>query len=1100
MADQSIGAARVHLIVDATDWDSTLKQARSAAEQFGSDAERAFDKTSGGVRRASERLLDYVASLGRADTQMERYVRNAQRAGVDEPIIRAAITRWEQYQQQIQETSRALQEAAAMNRAFDTQRAAVSQREIGGLLGVGDSDAAAQARRRADAEAALLPLLQQQERAYNSIYQEAQSINRARDEALRSQAQADINSLLGVSDSGSEQRIRRQADARAALTGIIEQEIAAEQRLEAQRLKGQQFLQYLNNLRETAGKTHWEVLQLKAAQAGVSSEAAPLIQGLQDQAEAMNHAGITANQYRWAMQGLPAQFTDIGVSLAGGQKPWLVLLQQGGQITNMFGGLKTAAQAVGQALLRMINPLTITATVAAAAGYAWWKLGEDARNARKNIEDMAVQVDDITRLGYFARSEAEVRSYAESLADLGNVKIGRLTDVMAGIDFNDQSLAAGELFTAITRISGKNEEVREQWQEITNAMLSSTGAAADQLFSVAAITEEQRNTIQALEDIGNLEEARAMVLSGILEVAKQEEFYSQLKYPALRNEREVTARISDNRREIARLQQLGTEASLIMAMNLANENRELDDQLAKLRSRNGLLMGAFDQSAENQLRQRMEGLQADLNSVVGRYGTLQEQRALAVAEAEAQHRKALLGATTDAERGLMEHTHQLRMEGINAEYDERAKRDAQRGRRRQGSDSTQAIRDAMQAELAAVATQTRLLQSQYDQRELAVEDYYDKLRQHAGTELEITLRAIDLQKQAVAGREDAAERIERLESQAARAREQFAQQAIELADGERQAVLQREVAYRQFTRSLADANEELERSMQSQVAAVSMGSMRHAQLERENDIMREQMHAIRDVRRQVEDRTITAEEGERRIQAAMANTVKQMEIMRRGYDELREAQSSFTNGAARALEDFMDGAADVATQGYQLVSSALDGFADATARALGGVSGSFEQFFQSLHVQILQFIVRQQLSKWVRSLMGGGTDSEGNVMGGIFDLFGDSWGFAQGGAPGGGISAYRNQIVSQPTIFPFARGGVPNIGLVGERSGRPHEAIMPLSRMPGGNLGVEVKTDQQRGPTHVNQTFVVQGTPDRSTREQMARKMGRETSRAIARG
>lgn len=1099
MADQSIGAARVHLIVDATDWDATLKQARSSAEQFGADAERAFDKTSGGVRRAAERLLDYVASLGRADTQMERYVRNAQRAGVDEPIIRSAISRWEQYQRQIDATTNALREAQQIDRAFNTQRAAVSQREISSLVGVGDSDAAAQARRRADAEAALLPLLQQQERAYASIYNEAQNINRARDEAVRGQAQMDINQLLGVADGDGEQRIRRQADARAALTGIIEQEIAAEQRLEAQRLKGQQFLQYLENLRDTAGKTHWEVLRLKAAQAGVSEEALPMIQGLEDQAAAMGHAGMTAKQYEWAMRGLPAQFTDISVGLATGQKWWMVLLQQGGQIKDMFGGLRPAIQAVGQQLLRLVNPLTITVALAAAAGYAWWKLGEDARNASKNIEEMSGSVDDITRMGYFARSEAEVRSFAEAISELNNVKLGRLTDVMAGIDFHDQSMAAGELYTAITRIAGKNEDIREQWQEITNAMLSSTGAAADQLFSVAAITEEQRNTIQALEDIGNLEEARAMVLSGILEVAKQEEFYSQLKYPALRNEREVTARIQENRVRILQLQRQGSEASMVTAMNLGFENRELEDQLVLLRSRNSLMMGAADQSAENQQRMRMDKLQADLNATVARYGTLQEQRAMAVAEAEAEHRKSLLGATSEAERAMMEHTHRLRMTGINDEYDEREKREAMRGQRqRRGSDGTQAIRDAMQAELAAVATQTRLLQSQYDQRELSVEAYYDKLRAYAGQELEITLRAIDLQKQAVAGREDAAERIERLESQAARAREQHMQQAIELADGERQAVLQREVAYRQFTRSLSDANEELERSMASQVAAVSMGARRHEQLERENDILRQQDEAIRDVRRQVEDRTISAEEGERRIQDAMANTVRQMEIMRRGYDDLREAQSSFTNGAARALEDFMDSAADVATQGYEMVSSALDGFADATARALGGVSGSFEQFFENLHIQILQFIVRQQLSKWIGSLMSGG-NSRGDA-GTLFDLFSGEWGFAKGGTPGGGTAAYRNQIVSQPTIFPFAKGGVPNMGIMGERSGRPHEAIMPLARTPGGDLGVRVVESGQRGPISMNQTFVVPGTPDRSTREQMARKVGRETSRAMARG
>ncbi|MFH2082068.1 MAG: hypothetical protein ABIK08_11355 [Pseudomonadota bacterium] len=51
-----------------------------------------------------------------------------------------------------------------------------------------------------------------------------------------------------------------------------------------------------------------------------------------------------------------------------------------------------------------------------------------------------------------------------------------------------------------------------------------------------------------------------------------------------------------------------------------------------------------------------------------------------------------------------------------------------------------------------------------------------------------------------------------------------------------------------------------------------------------------------------------------------------------------------------------------------------------------------------------------------------------------------------------GLSAYRNTVVSQPTVFPFAQG----VGLMGEKPDSPGEAIMPLTRMNGGDLGVKV--------------------------------------------
>lgn len=71
----------------------------------------------------------------------------------------------------------------------------------------------------------------------------------------------------------------------------------------------------------------------------------------------------SAGQIRNAMRMLPAQFTDIGVSLAGGQSPFLVLLQQGGQIRDMFGGFGAAFRGIAS----FITPMTVGIGAAAAA-------------------------------------------------------------------------------------------------------------------------------------------------------------------------------------------------------------------------------------------------------------------------------------------------------------------------------------------------------------------------------------------------------------------------------------------------------------------------------------------------------------------------------------------------------------------------------------------------------------------------------------------------------------------------------------------------------------------------------------------------------------
>ena len=79
----------------------------------------------------------------------------------------------------------------------------------------------------------------------------------------------------------------------------------------------------------------------------------------------VNTLGVSAKQTAAAMRTLPAQFTDIVTSLQGGQSPFTVLLQQGGQIKDSFGGIGNAAKALGS----LLTPARVAfGGVAAAAG------------------------------------------------------------------------------------------------------------------------------------------------------------------------------------------------------------------------------------------------------------------------------------------------------------------------------------------------------------------------------------------------------------------------------------------------------------------------------------------------------------------------------------------------------------------------------------------------------------------------------------------------------------------------------------------------------------------------------------------------------------
>lgn len=109
--------------------------------------------------------------------------------------------------------------------------------------------------------------------------------------------------------------------------------------------------------------------------AAVKSDAAALT----DIERKAARAGISVGQYGMAMRMLPAQMTDIGVGIATGQSPFMVLMQQGGQLKDSFGGIVPAAQAVGGSVAGLINPFTLGAAVIGGFAIAAYQAGEEVR-------------------------------------------------------------------------------------------------------------------------------------------------------------------------------------------------------------------------------------------------------------------------------------------------------------------------------------------------------------------------------------------------------------------------------------------------------------------------------------------------------------------------------------------------------------------------------------------------------------------------------------------------------------------------------------------------------------------------------------------------
>jgi phage-related minor tail protein len=132
---------------------------------------------------------------------------------------------------------------------------------------------------------------------------------------------------------------------------------------------------------QTSATLQGFMARVKAAKAQTDQ----LSQGLSQAAPPMDKLGMSARQTAAAMRMVPPQITDIIVSLQGGQKPLTVLMQQGGQLKDMFGGVGAAAKALGTYIAGLATPINLAMGGAAALGVAFYLGSKEAGEFQKAL-------------------------------------------------------------------------------------------------------------------------------------------------------------------------------------------------------------------------------------------------------------------------------------------------------------------------------------------------------------------------------------------------------------------------------------------------------------------------------------------------------------------------------------------------------------------------------------------------------------------------------------------------------------------------------------------------------------------------------------------
>ena len=319
-----------------------------------------------------------------------------------------------------------------------------------------------------------------------------------------------------------------------------------------------------------------------ARQRGVSADALkPYIEQLR-QAEiaqraagaSLDRMGVSAGQTANALRQVPAQFTDIVTSLQAGQSPLQVLLQQGGQLKDSFGGAGAAAQALGGYIVSLINPMTVLAAAAGTLAFGFIAGAKEGEAFRRTLIETggvlglsSSQLSDMSeRLGNLAggqgKAAAALNTFAAS-ARVGADNIERFTaaavqlERVGGQSVEETAKAFAELrkepLAALLKLNeGTNfltasvvEQVRalEQQGRSTDAARVAQDAYADTIEDRTPRIAENLGTVERLWR--GIKDGAVGALNAIKEVGRDTTLAQEVAREAERNRRLRAATVSN---------------------------------------------------------------------------------------------------------------------------------------------------------------------------------------------------------------------------------------------------------------------------------------------------------------------------------------------------------------------------------------------------------------------------------------------------------------------------------------------------------------------------------------------------------------------------
>ncbi|MEY0219973.1 phage tail tape measure protein [Providencia sp. Me1] len=788
--------------------------------------------------------------------------------------------------------------------------------------------------------------------------------------------------------------------------GIIKTTTRAE---EEQTQAKQRFINKLKEQVTQQNLSRTEMLRIQAAQLGVSSSADVYIRKLEKQNVALKGVTISSGQYRQAMRQLPMQMTDIVTSLASGMPPWLVAVQQGGQIKDSFGGFGNSLKAITS----LITPWKVAMFGGAGALTAF---GVAAYQGSKELSEYNKQL--ILTGNYAAKTKGQLNELARSLSGDGITQY-KMADALAQVvgsgsfTGSQVDMVAG-VAAKMEKATGQSiDETIKQFQRLKDQPVQ---AVMELDKSLHFLTATQLEQITTLEEQGRTSDAAKIAM----------ESYAN-------SMRDRTSQIVENLGYLESAWNWVGDAAKDAIDKMRNLGRDLsvEDEISRLedyitRFDNSIYTFGMDERKQRLAALKETKFQNDIKAAREKADRNEEERKKRTFNADQKLKRDYEKAEEKHQRRLNEIKNSGGSKNV---IDEAIKREEIRYKKELARETPKkpkgkAFRPDMgtrndesaQAEVTSLQAQLKLLE-----QHSSTTDFISQQRKN----LQLEQAKFDVLEEASKTRKLSLDEQSLLKN-----KESILANKMKLAD------LGDQISKQEHLNKLQDQADKYVKQQEARQKAIA-DSLGKSSLELQRALEIEQLRSTYGNTPQWE-----------KVEGAKLSTFAQEDA----------AKQDWAAGMKTAWGDYRDAALDANAQIQSVTSATLNGFSSTLSSVLVDGQANFKDFTKSILKMLAEIAIKMSIVKGLEAFGFGGVTA--NAKGGVYN------------SPG--LSAYSGQIVSKPTLFPFARGA----GLMGEAG---PEAILPLRRGIDGKLGVVAAS----GPTggEVNQTFQINIQNDASNGE-----------------